>query len=113
MSDELKDGNILTLILIMRFACATLDMGHPIQKTFYPCVTPENRNETLFGWSFASKFQTRHLDLRRNTNDENIQERTSFRPLLICIQTHIVDIVRVSGEALRKGSPRPPLIGFQ
>jgi hypothetical protein len=30
MSDELKERNILKLILIMRFACATLDMIHPI-----------------------------------------------------------------------------------
>jgi hypothetical protein len=30
MSDELKERNILKLILIARFACATLDVGHPI-----------------------------------------------------------------------------------
>jgi hypothetical protein len=30
MSDELKECNILKLILIMRFACATLAVGHPI-----------------------------------------------------------------------------------
>jgi hypothetical protein len=30
MSDELKEHNILKLILIVRFACATLDVGHPI-----------------------------------------------------------------------------------
>jgi hypothetical protein len=28
MSDELKERNILKLILIMRLACATLDVGH-------------------------------------------------------------------------------------
>jgi hypothetical protein len=28
--DELKECNILKLILIVRFACATLDVGHPI-----------------------------------------------------------------------------------
>jgi hypothetical protein len=33
MSDELKEGNILKLILIVRFACATLDVGHPIHPT--------------------------------------------------------------------------------
>jgi hypothetical protein len=32
MSDELKERNILELILIMRFACATLDVGHPMQR---------------------------------------------------------------------------------
>jgi hypothetical protein len=31
MSDELKELNILKLILIVRFACVTLDVGHPIQ----------------------------------------------------------------------------------
>jgi hypothetical protein len=31
MSDELKEYNILKLILIVRFARATLDVGHPIQ----------------------------------------------------------------------------------
>jgi hypothetical protein len=30
MSDELKERNILEFILIVRFACATLDVGHPI-----------------------------------------------------------------------------------
>jgi hypothetical protein len=30
MSDELKESNILKLTLMVRFACATLDMGHPI-----------------------------------------------------------------------------------
>jgi hypothetical protein len=30
MSDELKERNKLKLILIVRFACATLDVGHPI-----------------------------------------------------------------------------------
>jgi hypothetical protein len=30
MSDELKGSNILKLILIVRFACVTLDVGHPI-----------------------------------------------------------------------------------
>jgi hypothetical protein len=32
MSDELKERNILKLILIVRFACATLDVGHPIAR---------------------------------------------------------------------------------
>jgi hypothetical protein len=32
ISDELKERNILKLILIVRFACATLDLGHPIGK---------------------------------------------------------------------------------
>jgi hypothetical protein len=32
MSDELKERNILKMILIVRFTCATLDVGHPILK---------------------------------------------------------------------------------
>jgi hypothetical protein len=35
MSHELKERNILKLILIVRFSCATLDVGHPI--CFIPC----------------------------------------------------------------------------
>jgi hypothetical protein len=34
MSDELKERNLLKLILIVRFVCATFDVGHPI---FYNC----------------------------------------------------------------------------
>jgi hypothetical protein len=34
MSDELKERNILKLILIMRFACATLDVGRPMISTY-------------------------------------------------------------------------------
>jgi hypothetical protein len=30
MWDELKERNILKLILIVRFTCAELDVGHPI-----------------------------------------------------------------------------------
>jgi hypothetical protein len=30
MSDELTERNILKLILILRFARSTLDLGHPI-----------------------------------------------------------------------------------
>jgi hypothetical protein len=33
MSGERKERNMLKLILIMRFACATLDVGHPITKS--------------------------------------------------------------------------------
>jgi hypothetical protein len=30
MSDEIKERNLLKLILIVRFACAILDVGDPI-----------------------------------------------------------------------------------
>jgi hypothetical protein len=33
MPDKLKERNILKLILIVRFACATLDGGHSIGLT--------------------------------------------------------------------------------
>jgi hypothetical protein len=33
MSDEPKERNILKLILIVRFTCATLDVGHHIITT--------------------------------------------------------------------------------
>jgi hypothetical protein len=36
MSDELKERNVLKLILIVIFACATLDVGHPIQLAHSP-----------------------------------------------------------------------------
>jgi hypothetical protein len=32
MLDELKEHNILKLVLIVRFACAALDVGHPILR---------------------------------------------------------------------------------
>jgi hypothetical protein len=34
MSDDLKERNILKLILIVRFACATLNVRHPIFMIF-------------------------------------------------------------------------------
>jgi hypothetical protein len=42
MSNELKKRNILNLILIVRFACATLDVGHLIRRRHsYPyCSLP-------------------------------------------------------------------------
>jgi hypothetical protein len=48
MSDELKERNILKLILIVRFACATRDVGHPIHatRTHFPdpgTIAQENR----------------------------------------------------------------------
>jgi hypothetical protein len=36
MLDVLNECNILKLILIVRFACATLDMGHPIYHNVVP-----------------------------------------------------------------------------
>jgi hypothetical protein len=42
MSDELKERNILKLILIVRIACAALDVGHPIDAT-YSAVTEQSQ----------------------------------------------------------------------
>jgi hypothetical protein len=38
ISDDLKERNVLKLILLVRFACATLEVGHPIFKApdFFP-----------------------------------------------------------------------------
>jgi hypothetical protein len=43
MSIELKERNILKLILIVRFACATLDMGHPVLHRFARFSVEVNR----------------------------------------------------------------------
>jgi hypothetical protein len=40
ISDELKERRALKLILIVRFACATLDVGHPIIPLFPPSIAP-------------------------------------------------------------------------
>jgi hypothetical protein len=36
MSDELRERNILKLILIVRFTCASLDVAHPIKHHIVP-----------------------------------------------------------------------------
>jgi hypothetical protein len=46
MSDELKERNTLKLSLIVRFACVTLDMGHPIYA-FYKFHSSNVNKETL------------------------------------------------------------------
>jgi hypothetical protein len=53
---------------------------------------------------FPSEFQARHLDLPPSTNNENIQ-KTKISSLVKCVQTHILDFVRVSGEAIGKFRP--------
>jgi hypothetical protein len=55
MSDEIKERNILKLILIVRFACATLDVGHPIALVC--SILRESSNNDLFdinGWDSKS-----------------------------------------------------------
>jgi hypothetical protein len=46
--DELKERNILKLILIVRFACATLNVGHPID--------PESKFPIVMFYRFLERF---------------------------------------------------------
>jgi hypothetical protein len=50
----------------------------------------------------TSGLQGPDLDLLTSMNDEGIQERTNFRPLLIYVQSHVVAFVRISAEAFGK-----------
>jgi hypothetical protein len=50
MSDELKEHNILKLILIVRFACSTLYVGHPINQV-------NKRNAGLLSHHFVRERQ--------------------------------------------------------
>jgi hypothetical protein len=60
--------------------CILFHAFRNIQHNFHPCATLNNRNEALFGLTFASKFWARHLDLRPSTNDGNIQKEPVFVP---------------------------------
>jgi hypothetical protein len=42
MSDELKERNMLELILIVRFACATFEVGRPMDAT-YSAITGQSQ----------------------------------------------------------------------
>jgi hypothetical protein len=48
MSDELKERNILKLILIVRFACATLAVGHRIHDFSDPTVIMDLNSGNVF-----------------------------------------------------------------
>jgi hypothetical protein len=49
MLDELKERNILKLILIVRFARVTLDVGHPIySKKLHPHHIGANADQIIF-----------------------------------------------------------------
>jgi hypothetical protein len=50
MLDELKERNILKLILIVRFACAALDVGRPIFAAERTCPKHFGRREDCV-WS--------------------------------------------------------------
>jgi hypothetical protein len=45
MSDELKERNILKLIVIVRFACATRDVGHLTQTMKVICRMKSMMNQ--------------------------------------------------------------------
>jgi hypothetical protein len=48
MSDEPKECNILKLILILRFAGATLDVGHPIEALSLLFYSPFDKSEQMY-----------------------------------------------------------------
>jgi hypothetical protein len=54
MLDELKERNILKLILIMRFDCDTLDVGHPISHFFKKDYRGRRSLHPSFSLGFAS-----------------------------------------------------------
>jgi hypothetical protein len=57
MSDELKERNILKLILVVRFACATLDVEHPIPSTRIKILSKISRYGFNFiGNDYRNKF---------------------------------------------------------
>jgi hypothetical protein len=47
MLDELNEHNILKLIFIVRFACAALDMRHPIRAELRPNLPRRERNQKI------------------------------------------------------------------
>jgi hypothetical protein len=86
-------------------SCLIFHAFRNIQQTFDPSVTPNNRNEALFGLNFMLQNFGHVLWICGPARIMKIVKKTSFCPLLICVQTHIVDLVRLSGEALEKVRP--------
>jgi hypothetical protein len=75
MSNELKERNILKLVLIVRFACATLDVGHPILWGFqWIGISPSKSS------SFAETWQhhTVNIDFVQNYLNSRIDTNLSF-----------------------------------
>jgi hypothetical protein len=52
MSDERKEGNILKLILMVRFACATPDVRHHthLSGVLRESISPEKVRDHRLGW---------------------------------------------------------------
>jgi hypothetical protein len=76
MSDELQERNILKLILIMRFACVTFDVGHPIDGS----LTPEqglDENGTLVQQHYI-KITHPELSSNRDSDYTALVSRTDF-----------------------------------
>jgi hypothetical protein len=65
---ELKERNILKLILIVRFTCATLDVGHPI-RTDSELIT--DNAFTVSPWSIQKVFRFATWFC----NSQNVRER--------------------------------------
>jgi hypothetical protein len=78
MSDELKERNILKLILIVRFACATLDVGHPIYRAKYRLASkpnPEFHRRTSKPGQVRSTGQITRLQVMLGQTMKNRQQR--------------------------------------
>jgi hypothetical protein len=59
MSDELKRRNILKMLLIARFACATLDVGHPILQFSSKLIAPVEKTFRTRGTIGCATFSKR------------------------------------------------------
>jgi hypothetical protein len=79
MSDELKERNILKLISIVRFARATLEVGHPIvcrevEKGELDCVS-ERSDEQWVEWPACERL-LEGVDTRLTCADPVLEETT-------------------------------------
>jgi hypothetical protein len=69
MSDELKEHNILKLILILKFACATLELGHSIHDLFSHDVMEMCRGTARFPLATEYNRET-FVHVSKNSNSE-------------------------------------------
>jgi hypothetical protein len=77
MLDELKERNTLELILIVRFAYATLDVGHPILRAGSELI---ERGSCLLARCISAISSPRHPSEKRGTRTKSqSSRRTSSR----------------------------------
>jgi hypothetical protein len=88
-----------------KVGCIIFHVFRNIQQIFNPCTTPNNRNKTLFSLTFCFGISDASSGFAAQQDWWKYFKRTSFRPLLICVQTHMVDLVWVSGEVPGKVRP--------